>query len=602
MTHRNPSALARWVAKRRSSGEVVPIRNRPAHGRMLQVLGVSYLHLPSADEGDLYLTTAGAQYLPQLVPRHWYEETWFREHRVRLSGTAAVYRVPTRPQAGEPLDLVVKFSRVGQEVAAGGDDFEEALSWEFNGPFEEFGLVQELRHAAIAGSGVRTQVPLAIYLPPERLQPSRSGRTEWRMARKIAQHPGVALDILRYYVMVYRWVPGIDALQARREGLLDEQVVGDLTERAAADLLALGYRVLDNKPQHLIIDPREIEASRPPRSESLAYALVDFELLERTHERELGLERRCRRAYERQQRILLGDDESGASAPLPANLQPTTILGAPYLVGATESTGGKLWVLGHEPDVFDLFLPERWRTTPQIRLWENHESFLTTSKDNLALVWKVSRVGERPETAAFGSGGFRVLAHGFNSPFEEVAMALWLLRNGIGAILPRAIYRTGHRSKLDDACFDPSRYRSHQSLQSGDEPLLERRRNYITIWDACCGPQLGAPGAKALLRSLNCDEARRLGLLTSRSMQEVLERVRAQLRAAQLEPLRFLPSHVLVLQNSEGGLAREDGEVAARVCNFLYLRWTGSVPLGSAEPQRSAQGRSVSPASASVFT
>lgn len=598
-SHRSPSSLARWVAKRRSSGELVPIGNQPAHSRVVQVLGVSYLHLPSDDDGDLYLTTAGAQYLPQLRPQYWYEEGWFREQRVRLGGTAAVYRVPTDPRAGEQLDLVVKFSRVGQEVAAGGDDFEEALSWEFNGPFEEFGLVQELRHAATPGAGVRTQVPLAIYLPPERLQPSRSGRSEWRMARKIAQHPGVALDILRYYVMVYRWVPGIDAWQARREGLLSQQEASDLTERAAADLEAVGYRVLDNKPQHLIVDPAKLDGSQ--RNEAIAYELVDFELLERTHERELGLERRCREAYERQQRILLGDDDGAPSAPLPAHLQTSTILGAPYLVGATESTSGKLWVVGHEPDAFDLFLPERWRTTPQIRLWENHESFLTTTKDNLALVWKVSRVGERPETAAFGSKGFRVLAHGFNSPFEEVAMALWLLRNNVGAILPRAIYRTGHRTQLDDARFDPSRYRSHQEMGS-DEPLLERRRNYITIWDACCGPHLGAPGAKALLRSLNCDEARRLGLLSARGMQDVLDRAQARLLAVQLEPLRFLPSHVLVLQDSAAGLLREDGEVAARICNFLYLRWLGSMPLGSAEPRQGAQGRSASPASASVCT
>lgn len=599
-THRNPAALARWVAKRRASGEPIPIRDRPPHSRVLQVLGVSYLHLPCDDEGDLYLTTAGAQYVQQLRPEHWYEEEWFSEQRVRLSGTAAVYRVPTHPRAGEQLELVVKFNRVGQEVGAGADDFEEALSWEFNGPFEEFGLVEELRHAATPGAGVRTQVPLAIYLPPERLQPSRSGRSEWRMARKIEQNPGVALDILRYYVMVYRWVPGIDAFQARREGLLSPQEASDLTERAAADLEAVGYRVLDNKPQHLIIDPAKLDGSQ--RSETIAYELVDFELLERTHERELSLERRRRVAYERQQRILLGDDdESGPAEQLPAHLQTSTILGAPYLVGATESTGGKLWVVGHEADAFDLFLPERWRTTPQIRLWENHESFLTTTKDNLALVWKVSRVGERPETAAFGPSGFRVLAHGFNSPFEEVAMALWLLRNGIGAILPRAVYQTGHRSQLDDGHFDPSRFRSPHGLPSG-EPLLERRRNYITLWDACCGRLSDALGGKTLLRSLNCDEAHYLGLLTARGMQDVLDRARARLVAAQLEPLRFLPSHVLVLQDSEGELLREDGEIATRICNFLYLRWMGQEPLGSAEARRAAQGRSVSPASASVGT
>ncbi|MBW2737170.1 MAG: hypothetical protein JRH20_32720, partial [Deltaproteobacteria bacterium] len=204
-------SIARRVARQRSSGEPIAIRDRPQDSRMLQVLGVTYMVLKTEQGGDLYLTTAGSQFLQQLLPENWYESDWFRAHRERLVGTAAVYRSTTKPHAGASLEIVVKFNRVGQDIPPAGDEFEEALYWEFNGPFEEFSLLQELRHAGPADVAIETQVPLAIYIPPERVQPWRSGRSEWRMARKVEQHPGVALDILRRYVMVYQWLPGIDA-------------------------------------------------------------------------------------------------------------------------------------------------------------------------------------------------------------------------------------------------------------------------------------------------------------------------------------------------------------------------------------------------------
>ncbi|MBW2737116.1 MAG: hypothetical protein JRH20_32445, partial [Deltaproteobacteria bacterium] len=375
----------------------------------------------------------------------------------------------------------------------------------------------------------------------------------WRMARKVEQHPGVALDILRRYVMVYQWLPGIDAWEAYRQGLIGEQDAFALMTHAARELAEIGYRVLDSKPQHVILDPEKLAVHGSGHLEDIDYGLVDYELLERTHEHQLALTCRRHEAYDRQQRVLLGAADLASDAELPDYLTSHEVFGVPYLMGRTESTGGKLWVVGHEPDAFDLFLPERWRTTPQIRLWENHESFLTTSKDNLRLVWKVSRVGERPATAAFGGEAFRVLAHGFNSPFEEVGMALWLLQHGISTILPRAIYQTGHRAQLDDSLFDPSRYRSHEGICSADgEPVLERRRNYISLWD-CCGVRAFSKGEpRPVMRSLNCDEARLMGLLSSAETQEVLSDLAERMLAVGIEPLRFLPSHVLVLQGSAG--------------------------------------------------
>ena len=50
--------------------------------------------------------------------------------------------------------------------------------------------------------------------------------------------------------------------------------------------------------------------------------------------------------------------------PMPAHLKAINLLGVDYIVGHAESTGGLLWVVGRDPDLFNYFLPERWRRTP----------------------------------------------------------------------------------------------------------------------------------------------------------------------------------------------------------------------------------------------
>jgi len=50
-------------------------------------------------------------------------------------------------------------------------------------------------------------------------------------------------------------------------------------------------------------------------------------------------------------------------------------------VGHAESTGGLLWVVGHDPELFNYFLPERWRRTPRWCLSEKRGVFHTRTKD-----------------------------------------------------------------------------------------------------------------------------------------------------------------------------------------------------------------------------
>jgi hypothetical protein len=167
-------------------------------------------------------------------------------------------------------------------------------------------------------------------------------------------------------------------------GLLTEADVRSLTERATEEVRAKGFRVLDIKPNHLIVQLAN-RSHFTTRNGQLRYGLVDFELLERTagYWREIKAERR--RNYERRKRELLQstDGSDTRSDSLPPNLHRVSILGLDYLHGHAESTGGVLWVVGHDLKHFDCFLPERWRTTPQIRFIDTDETYFTTSKDDV---------------------------------------------------------------------------------------------------------------------------------------------------------------------------------------------------------------------------
>jgi hypothetical protein len=579
LTSTDPRARAREVAETRASGARVSIRDLPAGAQLVNVMGVDYIHTVTENSGDLYLTSEGFAQANHLQPDSWYDLTWFRAHREELDGTGAVYACPSKPIDGDCLVVVVKFSRVGQKVPIETKAIRDLLSCEFNGPFEEFALVEELRRSRRGPEGlvVRTQVPLAIYVPPDKWQPSQTGRFQWRIANKVAKHPGIAIDILRDYIMVYGWLPGVDVCEAEAMGWLTHEQVLTMNQRATDEAAAKGFQVLDMKPAHVIVQVADRERL-VMEGGRIEYGLVDFELLERTPDYEREIVKDRHRWYQRRRREMKLTTLDGGEEPkpLPDHLRVMRILGVDYLYGHCESTGGVLWVVGRDPDLFDFYLPERWRTTPQIRLFDNHETYLTTSKDAVRLVWKVSRVGEYPEIAAYGPNGFALLALGFNSPFEEVGLAYWLRRNGVRTILPRAVYRTGHRSQLKESLFDPSRYRSHRGLRSPDgEPILETGRNYVTIWDQWDGPvHLDDETEATVYRSVNAAEAVDRGLLAFEEGVELAAAVGRRFDAIGIEAPMLRLEHLLLSIGPDEQLVRgDDGEPDFRLCNLQFLRW-----------------------------
>jgi hypothetical protein len=189
------------------------------------------------------------------------------------------------------LDLVVRFSRVGEDIPMDTPTLYQYPNVEFNSPFEEFGLVMQLRAAPSAAGGARiaTKRPLAIWSPAECLQLWQTGRLESRIAAKAARHPEAELDILRQYILVYGWIKGLNAVQSVRvlgmTGAGGEAFLTAVTRRAVDDLGQHGFRMVDMKPEHIVLRFRP-DGSLLRRDGHPAYALVDYELLERISEQQ----------------------------------------------------------------------------------------------------------------------------------------------------------------------------------------------------------------------------------------------------------------------------------------------------------------------------
>jgi hypothetical protein len=264
-----------------------------------RVFGVDYVTVRGLKGGDMYFTRAGWAMAPSLLPPQWYDGQRFRQIGQALTaGTGAVYRVPVPHPARGTVGVVVKFCRFGQDVGLTqpkqGCDFpwpDTLLAGaEFLGPFAEFSRLAELRRALGTQGLVHfgTKRPLAIYCPPARYlrwQLGRDPERDWQHDRPLAIDQAQAGDRAvrhdwdRLYILLYQWINGVDAQDAHAAGLMDEAAMIRLTQRAARELAALGFAVLDHKPRHVILRPTRYGVLH--RDGRPVYALIDYELLVR---------------------------------------------------------------------------------------------------------------------------------------------------------------------------------------------------------------------------------------------------------------------------------------------------------------------------------
>lgn len=541
---------------------------------IVQFLGMDYLHLKCLNGGDLYVTKHGLPLIEQLKPENWYENKWFQANREKLKGTSTVYRVVSRKINGKSVELIVKWSRVGQHVPLETKVIEDVLGAEFNSPFEEFSLVEELRRNVFSQEvneiNMSLQKPLGIYVPPDRLQLWQTGRSKQKIKSKLAQHPGVELDVLRQYILIYKWVRGVDAVEAFAEAGLPNSRLFQFTETVTTDLRKNGFRVLDNKPAHFIVRLRPDKTVLKDKKGVYPFALVDFELLQRTPAYEKQVKKVRRSSYLVKQRDRFIKD---TQKPWPGHLHSVNIMGVDYVWGIAESTNGMLWVVGDDPDLFDYFLPERWRKTPRTTLSPKNDVYYTKTKDDINVVWKISRIGETPDADA-DERGKKIIQHGYNSPFEKFHLAVELSKLGISTVYPRAIYRTGS-SRGAEEITDISRFISHKDILTPDrEPVLRMDHDYITVWGFWNGPdEFLAERDVEYCTGISALNAFRRELITDYEFFTLMEQVKKLLYKNGYENVGLKGNHILLSMKTTGELMRDRKKrLEFRLCNFEFIR------------------------------
>ena len=338
------------------------------------------------------------------------------------------------------------------------------------------------------------------------------------------------------------------------------------------ELWQKGYRVIDMKPAHIILRARPDKTLLRDRNGQFAYALVDYELLERTPEHEQAVRSANRQIYLKH---MARRFEADASKPMPPHLQAVNILGVDYIFGRAESTGGLLWVVGKDPDLFNYFLPERWRRTPKKNLSSRNQVFSTRTKDNINLVWKVSRMGDSPWLTNPQADPQAALQHGFNSPFEEFAFALQLSRQGVKTVYPRAIYRTGSKRDTARQVADERRYEMLADIRTPDgEPAVRKDNDFITIWGLWNGPdELLAAQDGRFYSAVNAEQARAAHLISAAQMNELMQNKLERMRQCGLQDLNPKADHMLLSVDPDQKLVVDTfAKPEVRLCNFELVR------------------------------
>jgi len=547
-------------------------REKGPNTDVLKILGVEYAHIRLEDESDMYFTEYGLPFIDLLLPDKFYtDDEWFRNHSIRLPGTSNPFKVTTKKVDGHSKEIVFKWNRMGQDVP-GASQLEELRTASFNSPFEEFALVMELNTALEKEcNGVSIQRPLAIYVPAESVEDWETGRKQYKMRVKLQTHTEVELDMNRLYSVIYEWIPGIDAVCARSRGTIDDAQMRTLAKSAADLMEQKGFTVKDNKPQHVILS-ESISSATMNADNSMRYGLVDFELLMRTPEYESAIKKDRRREYLQRQRDRFMFEPACEFHP---NLYHMNIFGVDYIYGHVESTRGRLWVVGKDPHLFDYFLPERWEGSLRTRISAYSQIYHTVTKDDIKLVWKVSRVGLRPDMDPFKEEENRILQYGCNSPFEEISLAMELSKKGIPTIYPRAIYMTGNRTEIFESLFDESRYRSHGSILTPDNvPILQMDRDYISIWGYWNGPDEKLANEDSdYCEGIDTLNAYREGIISKDMYFAIMFRERRKLASAGVEDLNLRGNHLLISIDQEKNIILdEEGLPEARISNFEFLR------------------------------
>ena len=540
---------------------------------ILKILDVDYAHVTLDSGDDLYVTTAGLSSFQTLMPEnYWPDQDWFKANSQKLDGTSAVYKIKTKPVENNSKDIVLKWNRMGQDIP-GAELNDDLLNANFNSPFEEYSLIQELAMAmANTAEGIPIQKPLAIYVPFQQKEFWATGRKKDLMMSIIDTHKEITLDMNRSYAMIFEWIEGLDLAQACAQGFLDKPTASRLTRDAEQKLKEQGYVVWDRKPHHLIVNPDANGQLKKNEQETIPYSMIDFELLERTPQHKEIRKIAKRLDYHKRQKERFSVSVPNDYHP---HLHHVNILGVDYIYGHAESTKGRLWVVGKDPYLFDYFLPERWSQVPKTKISVYADMYHVITKDEIHLVWKLSKVGQQPDMDPFKEDEQKILAFGYNSPFEEVSLAIELANKNVQSIYPRAIYMVDSQHEISSYLTDDSRFKTHLNFRTFDnQPLLEKNRDYIIIWGYWNGPDEKLADkdgdyyeGKDILR------AYRENIINKEDYVFLMNLTRKKLLDAGIEDLNLRGNHILISIDKNGKIVEDvQHQPEIRLCNFEFLK------------------------------
>lgn len=538
-----------------------------------RILDVYYRHVTFTNRDEMYITSDGLPYMQQILPEnHIMDNKWFTANNEKQQGTSIIFKVKTKPVSGESIDIIIKWNRMGEDIPGESAESGTLTDARFLSPFEEFQYLYELKEGLkYTGKNIELQKPLAIYTPSAKKSYLKSSRRKYLMDFiKKSHKTDVEIDIERSYIVIYKWIEGIDAVQAQKRGYIDENKAVALTLEANSKMKNSGFIVRDNKALHIIVKPNGGNSLRDEDTKNL-FGYVDYELLERTPENTEIIKRKRRNEYlnKMTKRFI----EHGITS---RNLKSVRIFDVPYIFGEVPSSKGRLWVVGKDASLFDFFLPEKWRKMDRTKLSEYHNIYHKVTKDNINIVLKTSKVGEQPDIDPFEEHCRKILEYGFNSPFEEVSLAIELSQKGIQTIYPRAIYMTGSKSKIPDQFFDSSRYKSHKKLVLPDkkECILIRDHRYIVIWGYWNGPdEMLADYDGNYYKAINALRAYRNSLINKKTYFKLMEIVKGKLHTVGIEDLNYRGTHILLSLNDSNKIIKsKEGVPEMRICNFELLR------------------------------
>jgi hypothetical protein len=235
--------------------------------------------------------------------------------------------------------------------------------------------------------------------------------------------------------------------------------------------------------------------------------------------------------------------------------------------------------------LFGYFLPERWRSK-QIQLSQRGRTWYAHTKDAIHLVWKVSPVGDLPPGDVVDLAVRKRILHGYNSPFEEFALAIEMQRKGLCVTYPRAIYATAKQAGQPSYALDDRRFERLAGLRSPDgEPILPVEPDYITIWGYFRGLEdAHAADGGTTWSPIAASQALAKGIISAAELEGFMARQQATLKQAGYEDLDAKPSHILLSYIPGGELQRApDGQVVLRQCNYELVRRLGDAPPSGAD-------------------